>query len=190
MILDQNRVSFIHWGVFTTENKIAVCNVYFLDPQLVYSVRGSARLVSSLPFVENKTHTHILCVYGLTGWRRSPAALSLFWSPSLNDRESKNLLSIIFNYTGLYENTTRPTPIWTWHSCIYSMHCTVQAYKRIHILISKGLHLASSTLNTWDRGVYTLIFYTIQYQNIWISKNLHLTCSQSALHLLDFASSD
>jgi len=68
MILDQNGVSFVHLRVFTTENKIAIFNVYFGDPQIVRSVRGSARLVSCLPFVENKIHMHILCVYiyGLT----------------------------------------------------------------------------------------------------------------------------
>jgi len=66
VILDQNRVSFIHLRVFTTDNEIAVYNVYFLDPHLVRSVRESARLVSCLPFVENEAHMHMLCVYGLT----------------------------------------------------------------------------------------------------------------------------
>jgi len=65
VILDQNRVFFVHLRVFTTENEIAVFNVYFLDPQLVHSLKGSARLVSFLPFVENKAHIHMLCVYGL-----------------------------------------------------------------------------------------------------------------------------
>jgi len=37
VILNQNRVSFVHLRLFTTENKIAVFNVYFLDPQLVLS---------------------------------------------------------------------------------------------------------------------------------------------------------
>jgi len=65
VILYQNRVSFVHLRVFTTENKIAVINVFFLDPQLVHSLKGSARLVSCLLFVENKAHMHMLCVYGL-----------------------------------------------------------------------------------------------------------------------------
>jgi len=43
VILNQNRVSFVHLRVLTTENEITVCNVYLLDPQLVHSVRGSAR---------------------------------------------------------------------------------------------------------------------------------------------------
>jgi len=42
VILDQNRVSFVHLRVFTTENEIAVFNVYFLDAQLVHSLKGSA----------------------------------------------------------------------------------------------------------------------------------------------------
>jgi len=66
VILDQNRVSFIHLRVCTTENEIAIYNVCFLDPQLVHSVRESARFVSCLPFVENKAHLHMLCVNGLT----------------------------------------------------------------------------------------------------------------------------
>jgi len=68
VILDQNRVSIVLLRVCTIENEIAVFNVYssFLDPQLVSSVRGSARLVSCLPFVENKAHMHMLCIYGLT----------------------------------------------------------------------------------------------------------------------------
>jgi len=32
VILDQNRFSFVHLWVFTTENEIAVFNVYLLDP--------------------------------------------------------------------------------------------------------------------------------------------------------------
>ena len=77
VILDQNRVSFVHLRVFTTENEISVFKVYFLDRQLVHSLKESARLVSCLLFVENKAHRHMLCVYGLKCWRRSPAALSL-----------------------------------------------------------------------------------------------------------------
>jgi len=65
VILDQNRVSFVHLRVFTTENEIAVFNVDFLDAQLVHSLKGLARLVSCLPLVENKAHIHMLCVYGL-----------------------------------------------------------------------------------------------------------------------------
>jgi len=64
VILDQNKVSLVHLRIFATENKIAVLNVYFLDRQLAHSLKGSARLVSCLPFVENKAHMHILCVYG------------------------------------------------------------------------------------------------------------------------------
>jgi len=77
VVRDQNRVSFVHLRVFTTENEIAVFNVYFLDAQLVHSLKESARLVSCLLFVENKAHMHMLCVHGLKCWRRSPAALSL-----------------------------------------------------------------------------------------------------------------
>ena len=65
VVLDQNSVSFVCLRVFTTENEIPVFNVYLLDPQLVHRVRGLARLVSCLPFVENKAHVHMLCVHGL-----------------------------------------------------------------------------------------------------------------------------
>jgi len=65
VVRDQNRVSFVHLRVFTTENEIAVFNVYFLDAQLVHSLKESARLVSCLLFVENKAHMHMLCVHGL-----------------------------------------------------------------------------------------------------------------------------
>jgi len=65
VILDQNRASFVHLRVFTTVNEIAVFNIYFLDRHLVHSLKGSARLVSCLPFVENKARMHMLCVYGL-----------------------------------------------------------------------------------------------------------------------------
>ena len=46
-------------------------------PSSCLALKGSARLVSCLPFVENKAHMHMLCVYGLKCWRRFPAALSL-----------------------------------------------------------------------------------------------------------------
>jgi len=52
----------------------------------VHSLKGSARLVSCLPFVENKAHIHMLCVYGLKCWRRSPAALSLVLSYPDSDK--------------------------------------------------------------------------------------------------------
>ena len=58
--------SFIHLEVFTTEDKIAVFNLYFLDPQLVRSVRGLARVLSSLLFIEDEARMHMLSIYGLT----------------------------------------------------------------------------------------------------------------------------
>ena len=39
VILDQNRVSFVHLRVFTTVNEIAVFNVYFLDRQLCIALK-------------------------------------------------------------------------------------------------------------------------------------------------------
>ena len=42
VILNQNTVSFVPSRVLTTKNEIAVFNVYFLDLELVHSVRGSA----------------------------------------------------------------------------------------------------------------------------------------------------
>ena len=47
VILDQDRVSFVYLRVFTTENEIAFFNVYSLDPELVHTVKGWARLVTS-----------------------------------------------------------------------------------------------------------------------------------------------
>jgi len=44
VILDQNRVSFVHLRVFTTENEIAVFNVYFLDAQLVPSLERIGKI--------------------------------------------------------------------------------------------------------------------------------------------------
>ena len=56
------------------EEKNVVFSVRCLDDHLVNSLRVSARLVSALPFVENKSHIHILSVLGPSHLRRFPAA--------------------------------------------------------------------------------------------------------------------
>jgi len=57
---------FVQLRVFVIENDNVVFSVCFLDHHLMHSLRGSARLVSGLLFVEIKAHMHMLCVYGPT----------------------------------------------------------------------------------------------------------------------------
>jgi len=48
----------------------------FFWSKLVDELKKKRHVGECLPFVENKAHMHMLCVYGLTCWRRSPAVFN------------------------------------------------------------------------------------------------------------------